>query len=354
MTLQPESIWETYGLNSIQQGLDGLFPEYDISLNQLLEQLLKGDILGSLSGLLQSCVGSLTTYTDSLKNILIWLLILGIASSLITHFVEIFDKNQIADLSFYFLYLLFVTVLLKCFQETLQVTGEVIENIVVFMQLMIPTYMLAIGVTGGAGTAMVSYQVMLGLIYVVENILQSGILPFIQAYILLILMNGVWVEEKLHLLIRLVEKAIQTILKCAVGAVTGVSVFQSLLMPAMSSVKNSLLQKVISSIPGIGNAAEGVMELMLGSAVIIRNSIGAVCLLILVVICAAPLLYIFLLSWILRVAAAVLGLVSDKRLTDCTNRFGEACMLLFRTAATSVALFLISISVVALASTGGR
>jgi len=354
MEIQPENIWENYGFDKLQQGLGHLFPEHDISLNQLLEQLLRGDIIGSISGLLGGCIQGFVGYASSLKNILIWLLVLGIASSLITHFVETFDKNQIADLSFYFLYLLFVTVLLNCFQETLQVTGEVIENIVVFMQLMIPTYMLAVGVTGGAGSATVSYQIMLGLIYVVEAVLQSGVLPFIQAYIMLILMNGVWVEEKLKLLIQLVEKGIQTILKCAVGAVTGISIFQSLITPAIHSVKNSLLQKVISAIPGIGNAAEGVMELMMGSAVIIRNSVGVICLLILLVICAAPLLYIFLLSWILRIAAAVLGLISDKRLTDCTNHFGEACMLLFRTAATAVALFLISISVAAIASPGGR
>ena len=90
------------------------------------------------------------------------------------------------------------------------------------------------------------------------------------------------------------------------------------------------------------------MELVLGAAVIIKNSIGTICMLILLTICAAPLVYMFILSWILRIAAALLGLVSDKRLTSCTNQMGEACMLVFRTASTAVLLFLISISVIAL------
>lgn len=350
MTLYPENIWENYGFDKLQQGLDTMFPEYDISLNRFLEQLLQGDIIGSLTGMMQSSVLGFLGYATSIKNILIWLLILGIASSLITHFVEVFDKHQIADLSFFFLYLLFMTVLLKCFQETAQVTVEVLENIVIFMQLMIPTYMLAVGVASGVSMVSVSYQVMLGLIFVVENVLQSGVIPFIYMYIMLIMMNGVWVEEKLSLLIQLFEKGVNTVLKGVVGVVTGISIFQSLITPAINSVKNSALQKVISAIPGIGNAAEGVMELMLGAAVIIKNSIGIICLVVLMVICAAPLLYIFLLSWILRIAAAVLGIVSDKRLTACTNQFGEACMLLFRTAATAIALFLISISVVAIAT----
>ena len=66
-----------------------------------------------------------------------------------------------------------------------------------------------------------------------------------------------------------------------------------------------------------------------------------------------PLLYIFLLSYILRLSAAVLGIVSNKRLVECTNKIGEGCMLLFRTVATALLLFLISITVVALSTNRG-
>ena len=350
--IDPEGIWENYGFDTIQQELDKLFPEHNISLNRLLEQFMQGDIIGSISGLMQSSVTGFMEYFDSLKSILIWLLILGIASSLITHFVEIFDKHQISDLSFFFLYLLFMTILMKCYQETAAAVVELLENIVLFMKLMIPTYMLAVRVASGVSTVSVTYQVMLVLIYMVEHFLQEGVLPFVQVYMFLIMMNGIWVEEKLVLHIELIGKGIGTALKGSLGIVTGISVFQSMITPAINSVKSTILQKVISAIPGIGNAAEGAMELVLGAAVIIKNSIGLICLLVLMAICAAPLMYIFLLAWILRIAAAILGLVSDKRLTACTNRMGEACMLLFRTAATGVLLFLISISVIAM--TTGR
>lgn len=353
IVIQNTEVWTEYGFDKLQQGLDSLFPEYEISLNQLLEQLLQGDVIGSITRLMQNVVQGFLGYGESLKNIFIWILILGIASSLITHFVEIFDKHQLADFCFFFLYLLFMTLLLKCFGQMAQTALELMENIVVFMQLMIPTFMLAVGVASGITTVTAAYQVMLGLIYIVESVLQKGVIPFIYIYIMLIMMNGIWAEEKLALLIELIEKGIRTVLKAAVGLITGISVFQSLITPVMHSVKSTALQKIVSVIPGIGNAAESVMELVLGSAVIIKNSIGVICLLVLLVICAAPLFYIFLLSWMLRVAAAILGLVSDKRLTACTNQMGNGCMLLFRTAATAALLFLISISVVAIATNRG-
>ncbi len=347
-----EMIWDNFGFQTLQNELDKLFPESGISLNQLLESLLKGDILGGLTGIMKSGVNGFLGYFDSIKTLFIWLLILGIASSVLTHFVEIFDKHQIADLSFFFLYLLFMTILLKCYQETFSTVLQLLENILIFMKLMIPTYLLAVGVASGGGVVSITHQGMLVLIYIVESVLREGLLPFTQIYMYFTMMNGIWVEEKLTLLIELVKKGIENALKACVGLVTGVSVIQSMLSPAVQSVRSTVLQKVISAIPGIGNAAEGAMELIFGAATIIKNSVGILCMLVLLALCAAPLLYIFVLAWVLRIAAAVLGLVSDKRLTAYTNQSGDACMLLFRIASTAILLFMISISVVAL--TTGR
>ena len=85
------------------------------------------------------------------KNILIWLIVLGILSALLIHFVEVFDKHQIADLSFYFIYLLMGVILLQLFSGILGTARETVENIVLFVRLMVPTYLLAVGVASGAG-----------------------------------------------------------------------------------------------------------------------------------------------------------------------------------------------------------
>lgn len=347
-----EFIWNNFAFQSLQEELDRLFPEVRISLNQMLEGILSGNILGGLMEVMKAGVEGCLTYLGTIKILFIWLLILGIASSILTQFVEIFDKHQIADLSFFFLYLLFMTILLKCYQETVLTALELMENILVFMKLMIPTYLLAISIASGSAMVSVTHQGMLLLIYMVEYVLQRGVVPLVQAYMYFTMMNGIWVEEKLGLLIGLVKKVIDNILKISIGIVTGVSIMQSLIHPAVQSVRISLIQKMISAIPGIGNIAEGTLELVVGASMIIKNSVGILCMLILLALCVAPLFYIYVLAWVLRIAAAVLGLVSDKRLTAYTDHTGEACMILFRTASTAVLLFLISISLVAL--TTGR
>ena len=103
----------------------------------------------------------------------------------------------------------------------------------------------------------------------------------------------------------------------------------------------------MASIPGIGGVAEGVTELILGSAVLIKNSMGVLFLLILAGTSLIPLLKMILIAGTVKLGAAITGIVSDKRISGCADRIGEGCFLLFRCVFTAMALFMIVIAVVA-------
>lgn len=345
-------IWQDYGLDRLSEGIRQLFPGTGISAERLLEQVMSGDILGALSSLFTGGAAGITNQLTGMKNVLIWLLVLGIVSSLISHFVEIFDMHQVADMSFYFMYLLFTAILLKCFSEAAETALQTLEDITLFIRLLVPAYLISVGVSTGAATAAVVSQLMLLVIYGVEYILAKGVIPLVYSFVMLSMINGIWVEEKLTMLIELVEKAVGWILKGAVGVITGISIFQALITPVVDAVKKSALQRIISAIPGVGNAADSAVELVLGSALVIKNSIGVVLLILILVLCAAPLLKIGLIAGMLKCAAAFMGVVSDKRITTCVNRAGDGGLLLLKTTGTAILLFLISIAVVTASGRG--
>lgn len=350
MELEFNKVWENYGLEEIQQGLDNLFPQCELPLSNMLEKILAGDVFGVIGDVFLSCSEGILQQFVSLKNVFIWLLLLGIAASVLSHFADVLNRHQVADLSYYFMYLLSVTVLLRCFLYVWEIAGTALENIILFMQMVVPAFLLSVGVATGIATVGAYSQLFILIIYGVQNILGKGVFELISGYVVLTMLNGIWIEERLALLVEFMKKVIMFLLKGALGVVTGVSLFQSVITPVLDSVKTGVWQKVISSVPGIGNVSEGILGMVLGSAVIIKNSIGVVLLLLLVIICATPLLQIFAMAWILRLEAAVLGVISDKRLVDCTNRMGEGCMLMLRTVSTAMALFAIVVSILAMAA----
>lgn len=348
-----EKVWQDYGLDELETGMRSLFPEFNLSLSSLLEEIMTGDILGAMAHFLEGIISNMALSATGFKNILVWLIVLGVVAAIITHFIEIFDKHQVADLGFYFIYLLMMAVLLKCFSQTLETASTTIESIITFVKLLVPTYLLSVGLATGTTTVSAYYQLLLLMIYGVQKILVGVVIPLIYSQCLFSLINGIWVEEKLSMLINLMEKITGWILKASIGIVTGVSIFQAVITPVIDSVKASTMQKFLSAIPGVGNAADGVVEMVIGSAVVIKNSIGIVLLILLLVLCITPLLEIFLVALLMKCAAAIMGIISNKRITACVDRTGDSCMLLFRTAGTAMILFMITLSVVAMATNRG-
>ncbi len=353
MSFDISVIWEEYNIGALGEEIKSLFPEYSFDLGELFTAILKGDIVGGLGQAATSVMKGIGGQIGGIRNIIIWLLVLGVIAALITHFVGVFENHQIADIGFYFVYLLLITILLRTFQMAADITVSAISDIISFIQVFIPTYFLSVGVATGTTTATAYYQLLLVLIYVVQNLMRTVVIPAIYSYVLLTIINGIWIEERLSLLTEFLHKAIKTGLKSAIGIVSGVSVFQAMITPVIDSVKASALQKTVSAIPGVGNIADGVVNVVLGSAIVIKNSIGLAMLVLLLAICLVPLLKIFMIATMLKLVAALLGIISDKRITSCTDKVGNASVLLFKTAGTALLLFLISISVVAYTTNRG-
>lgn len=338
-------IWEKYGMGDLENSLMQIFPDSHFDLWEMFSIILSGDVWGGITYAWNTAVNGIVGEVSSIREIIVWILVLGITTAVLSHFIDIFENHQIADIGFYFSYLLMSVLLMKCFTEIAGVAADTMQGVVGFITAFIPSYFLSVGLAAGSVTATAASQLVLLLIFLVENVLLTLILPLINSYILLVMLNGLWTEERLTLLLEGMDKAIRFILKMLLGLVTGMSVLQSMITPAIDSLKTTALQKAVAAIPGIGDAADGVMNVVIGSAVVIKNSIGLLLLLLLIAFSAAPLVKILVIAFLLKAAAAFLGMISDKRITACTDRVGNGGQLLFKTVGTSVLLFLITVSV---------
>ena len=182
MEMDLNLVWQDYGLDQLQEGILRLFPERSLDLNQLLARVMSGDVFGALASLFKDSITDFVMQLAGMRDVFVWLLVLGIVSSLMTHFVEIFDRRQVADMGFYFMYLLFTAVLLKCFSQAADIVRQTVENIILFIKLLVPAYLLTVGISTGSATAGAAYQMMLFAVYGVEYILERGLLPLIYSY----------------------------------------------------------------------------------------------------------------------------------------------------------------------------
>lgn len=123
-------------------------------------------------------------------------------------------------------------------------------------------------------------------------------------FVLLLLMDNLFEETKLGKMAQLFEDGIRLVLKGGLTAVMGIGVVQSLIVPARDRLSTNSIFNSISAVPGVGNTFGSAAEILLGSGILIKNSIGAASLILLLVIRMTPLLKSFCFSVMYRLTAA--------------------------------------------------
>ena len=348
-----ESLWQEMDLDAAEDSFKSMFPEYHFDGKQVLSLIAQGKIMAAVSTLISGLVDAVKAQLSEIRTLFVMILILGITAALFSNFADVFQNHQVSDIAFYFIYLMLITILIKAFGNTVSIVKEMLNQLITFIQLFIPTYILTIGTASGAASAAAYYQIFLMVVYIIEKVYLLILMPMVYCFALLGVINGIWMEEKLNLLLDLLHKFIGGCIKITLGIITGLSMLQSMISPIMDALETSALKKAVSAIPGIGNLTEGVFEMVVGSAVLIKNSIGIYITLVMLFVCALPVIKILLLAGVLKAGSALVGIVSDKRLTNCANRVGDGSFMLLKLALSAIALFIISIAIMACATNRG-
>ena len=281
------------------------------------------------------------------KETCIQILLLLLLTSFFSNLSGAFKNPQIGEMAFYICYMmLFLLILRQVNQFSVQIQ-DALEGICEFMKVLLPSYYLAIAASTGISTASVFYQMIIGVIYLAEKIILIVMLPAIRFYLLIALVNHLTKDEWLSRFTNLIKTGISWALKAMLGGLLGVQLIQRLLAPAVDSLRQTVLGKSAGAIPVLGDIFEGVTQLILGAAVLVKNGLGVVAILCMMFIGAVPLIQLALHGAGYQLLAAMMQPVSEHRLISCVHTMGETILMMFRLLLTVEVMFLLTIAILA-------
>ncbi|MDF2803618.1 MAG: hypothetical protein K0S61_3521 [Anaerocolumna sp.] len=287
--------------------------------------------------------GNLQTFTG--------LISIAVIAAVFTNFSYAFQSTQIAETGFYVAYLLLFSVLTASFIAAANLASDTISSILEFMKALVPAYFLSVAFASSAGTSMVFYQVALFLITFVDVLLVRVIIPLINIYLVISMANNLSKDDMLSKLTDLISTLISWSLKTLIGFVIGFNAIQGLILPVADNIKRSALTKIAGAIPGVGGVFGSVAESVIGAGVLLKNAIGVAGVIVIVTICALPIIKLAVTTLIYRVSGAAVQPISDKRMLKCITASADASLLLLQTVLTSAILFLLTITIVAATTT---
>ena len=343
---QNMELLESMDFADIDQMMEDLFPQERMEFADAVRQIMMGNTDVGRDAIKEMLWERILGAWEVNRKSILYLILLAIASAVFIGFSDIFQTRQVSQISFYMIYLLVMGICLASFQAASEWMANGVHTLTGFMKVLYPVYFAAVTVAKGSISSLAFYHLAIILIVVIEELLLHLIVPGIHMYVIIRVMNSLQSEDYLSKFAELLETAIGWGLKTLMGGMIGLNVIQGMLGPAIDTVKRSAVTRGMEMVPGVGDLLGGTAEVALGTAVLIKNSIGIVGMFLCLVLCLAPLLQLAVITLGYKLAAALVQPVSDKRIIECISGVGEGCKMLMNCIFVTGILFLVTVAIV--------
>lgn len=334
------------GLEEIQAFLDRQYGKGNFSFSQLMGNLVQGNFAEMGSYLFSTFWESFLKEMQDSIRFLGEAAALGLLGAVFAQAAAVFPDSRISEIGFFITYLLIFTCLTASFFTSVQTAAGVVENALDLMKVLLPSFFLAVAFCGGSISSAALYSSVVGGVGVAQFLCGKVLLPLVKVYVLLVLAGNLSKEAFIGHLTESLEKGIRWSLKTMVGVFLGLQMVQTMILPFADSVKRAGVQRIVSAIPGIGAGAEAILQVTVGTGVLVKNTLGGAAIILFVFLAAAPIAKLCFFLILYQGAAALMEPVCDRRITACAEGMAKAHGLLLQVVTAVILLFALSLGII--------
>lgn len=278
------------------------------------------------------CDATFSLLFKEVKTVLsmcIIIVVIGIICSLIKNLQSAFSSESISEIAFYACYALMIIVLTRTFIISLDLAKDIITQISGFMSKLLPILVVMLGVAGGFTESATMDPIVLGTTIIIPKIYLNIILPLILITFVLQFTNNISTEPKISNLCSLVKSSVLWIQGLILTVYIGLLTVRGITASTIDAVTLKTAKFTIDNfIPIVGKTFSDAIASVAGYSLIIKNAIGSVGLLVLILIILYPIIKIFLSSIILKISSSLLEPIADKRITKAVFSAGDSLILI--------------------------
>ena len=287
----------------------------------------KGNL--SFSKICDAAFSLLFKEVKTVLSMCIIIVVIGIICSLIKNLQSAFSSESISEIAFYACYALMIIVLTRTFIISLDLAKDIITQISGFMSKLLPILVLMLGVAGGFTESATMDPIVLGTTIIIPKIYLNIILPLILITFVLQFTNNISTEPKISNLCSLVKSSVLWIQGLILTVYIGLLTVRGITASTIDAVTLKTAKFTIDNfIPIVGKTFSDAIASVAGYSLIIKNAIGSVGLLVLILIILYPIIKIFLSSIILKISSSLLEPIADKRITKAVFSAGDSLILI--------------------------
>ena len=273
---------------------------------------------------------------------------IAIICALLKNLQDAFADESISKIAFYACFVLVIMILSKSFIISISLAKNVINNISEFMNALLPILVTMIGLAGGVTSAVALDPFVLGAVVLIPKIYTTIIIPFILMEFVLEFANNLSEEHKITNLCGLLKQCILWFQGIIVTVFIALLTIRGITSKTLDAVTLKTAKFAIDNfIPIVGKTFSDAIASVAGYSLIIKNAISSIGLIVIVFILLYPIIKLVMMTFIYKLAAALIEPISDSRITKSLEAAGNSMVLIISCVLTISLIFFILIAIMA-------
>lgn len=315
---------EEFGISEFIEEANTYSGEFfeDINMNEILNNAIKGEVDNQT--LFKKVLGLIGGELIDGLSVLGSILAIVVIHSILKSVSESLENDTISKLIYYVQYILIVTIIMMNFLDIVQVVKDTCNNLVGFMNILIPLLISLMIYTGSIATSGILEPIILFLINFIGNMIQTIIIPIVLIFTSLIVISKISDNVQIDKLSKFLKSGVVWFFGIILTVFVGVISLEGTLSSSVDGITAKTTKAVVSSaVPVVGKILGDAVDTVLGCGIILKNAVGLIGVIVVVGICIMPILKLGILTMAYKLMSAICEPIADKNITSLLEQIGD-------------------------------
>ncbi|ENQ3080997.1 stage III sporulation protein AE [Bacillus cereus] len=275
------------------------------------------------------------------------LIMLTIFSALLQSLQSAFAKSSVGKIADAVVYMVLIVFALNSFYVVMTYTRDTIQTMIDFILALLPILLALIATGGGVVSVSFFHPIIVFLMNTSGMLMNYIVLPLLLLATILSIVSTMSDQYKVTKLSKMLQNVSVSIIGIFLTIFLGVLSVQGTTTAVADGIAVKTAKFVTGNfIPVVGRMFTEAADTVLSASALLKNTVGIVGVVILLLIVAFPAIQIFCIAFIYKFAAAVLQPVGGGTIIQCLDIIGRSIIYVFACLAIVSFMFFLSITIV--------
>lgn len=324
----------------------------DINIEDMFNAAVTGNI--DNKNLINNILSIIGKEIISCISVLGSVIVVIVIHSILKSISDGLQNETVSKLIYYVQYILIVTLIMTNFAEIINMVKTSIEQLVGFMNSLIPILITLMLTTGSFTSAGILEPILLFLITFIGNIINMIVIPIILVSTALAIISKISERVQLDKLSKFFNSSIVWLLGIILTIFVGVASVEGSLSSTVDGITAKTTKAAVSNfIPVVGKILGDAVETVIGCGAILKNAVGIIGVIVIIGICITPIIKLAILMGLYYLCAAVCQPIADEKIIKLLEQMGDTFKILFAILCSISVMLVIGVTLVVKISNSG-